>query len=285
MEVKVRKMPKIKNIEKYLYLKKLDLKSLIINNDECIIYSLLDPINNEVKYIGKTDCIDRRYKQHLRSKSKSKVRSWIINICNKSMFPKLEIIDIVKKNEWAFWEQHYISLYKSWGFNLINSTIGGDNIVGYKHTEQTKDLIRAKMKGRSVSDDFRKLMSIIKKGRKLSPETIEKIKKSKKGSVSGDKHPMWGKHHKEESRKKISNSNKGKSKNQSEQGRKNISISNSKRRRKPVLQFDLDNNFIKRWESPICIEKELGLKKSCIIDACKKIRQITAYGYVWEYEK
>jgi hypothetical protein len=107
------------------------------------------------------------------------------------MFPKLEIIDIVKINEWAFWEQHYISLYKSWGFNLLNSTIGG----------------------------------------------------------------------------------------------KNISISVSKRRRKPVLQFDLDNNFIKRWESPICIEKELGLKKSCIIDACKKIRQITAYGYVWEYEK
>ena len=57
-----------------------------------------------------------------------------------------------------------------------------------------------------------------------------------------------------------------------------------KRRRKPVLQFDLNRIFIKRWDSPICVQNELGWSKSSISEVCKGVHK-QAYGYIWEYEK
>lgn len=41
------------------------------------IYKLTDPRNNEVRYIGKTTNIKRRYKQHLYDKRKSHKSSWM----------------------------------------------------------------------------------------------------------------------------------------------------------------------------------------------------------------
>ena len=54
-----------------------------------------------------------------------------------------------------------------------------------------------------------------------------------------------------------------------------------KKRSKPVLQFDLNNNFIKRYESMIEAEKQLKIKH--IYDCCNgKLRK--AGGYIWRYE-
>jgi hypothetical protein len=54
--------------------------------------------------------------------------------------PIEEVIDEVPIEEWQFWEQHYISLYKSWGFNLVNWTIGGEGggMKGKKHSAETR---------------------------------------------------------------------------------------------------------------------------------------------------
>lgn len=37
----------------------------------------------------------------------------------------MEILDTVNVCDWQFWEIHYISLMKSFGFNLTNHTNGG----------------------------------------------------------------------------------------------------------------------------------------------------------------
>lgn len=53
---------------------------------------------------------------------------------------------------------------------------------------------------------------------------------------------------------------------------------------KPILQFDLDGNFIKEWVSQSEIERQLGFKQENISNCCKeKYKQ--AYGYRWEYKK
>ena len=53
-------------------------------------------------------------------------------------------------------------------------------------------------------------------------------------------------------------------------------------KRKPVLQYDLDGNFIKEWKSIIDAERELEYKKSHISQCCKgKIK--TSHGYIWRY--
>ena len=107
------------------------------------IYTLSDSIGN-IRYIGKTDNPKRRLKEHIyesKNTPKNHRHYWILSLLNNNEIPKLEILDCVNHNEWDFWEKHYISLIKSWGFNLTNQTEGGDSglgMLGKKHKEETK---------------------------------------------------------------------------------------------------------------------------------------------------
>ena len=88
------------------------------------IYTLSDPITNEIRYVGKTINIKERYRKHLENitKRKTYLYSWMKSLNN---FPIMEIIDEVE-DDWQFWEQYWISQLKTWGFNLTNLTKGGD---------------------------------------------------------------------------------------------------------------------------------------------------------------
>lgn len=51
-----------------------------------------------------------------------------------------------------------------------------------------------------------------------------------------------------------------------------------------VAQYDLNNNFIKEWNSIIDIEKQLGINNGNIGLCCKGIRK-TAGGFTWKFVK
>lgn len=53
---------------------------------------------------------------------------------------------------------------------------------------------------------------------------------------------------------------------------------------KPTIQYDLNGNFIKEWESLIQIEKELGYKNSNISSNINGKTKM-AYGYKWKYKE
>ena len=53
-----------------------------------------------------------------------------------------------------------------------------------------------------------------------------------------------------------------------------------KSKNKPILQFDLDGNFIREWECASDVGNEV---KSHICD-CAKGNRKTAYGYIWKYK-
>lgn len=53
---------------------------------------------------------------------------------------------------------------------------------------------------------------------------------------------------------------------------------------KPVLQYDLNDNFIKEWKSGKEVERQLGFNRSHICN-CLKGRKKSAYGFKWEYAK
>ena len=54
-----------------------------------------------------------------------------------------------------------------------------------------------------------------------------------------------------------------------------------KGRNKPILQFDLDGNFIREWECA----NDVGREAQANICYCLKGRQKTAYGYKWVYKE
>lgn len=54
-------------------------------------------------------------------------------------------------------------------------------------------------------------------------------------------------------------------------------------RSKSVLQYDLNDNFIKEWECCMDIQRELGVNH-CNISNCCSGRIKSAGGYVWKYK-
>lgn len=72
--------------------------------------------------------------------------------------------------------------------------------LGRKHTQETKDILSIKLKGRVFSDETKNKMSIGSTGIRHTPETIEKIIKS----TSGSNNHFYGKKHSAETILKIS---------------------------------------------------------------------------------
>ena len=91
------------------------------------IYTLTDPITNEIRYVGKANNVSKRYYKHCRLTDKNTHKNyWINKLLKKNLKPIVDIIDVVPINEWVFWETYWISQIRAWGFDLTNSTDGGD---------------------------------------------------------------------------------------------------------------------------------------------------------------
>lgn len=57
----------------------------------------------------------------------------------------------------------------------------------------------------------------------------------------------------------------------------------SEARRKPILQFTLDNIFIREWDSAKSASKELNIDSGFIAKCCKGKCKF-AYGFLWKYK-
>lgn len=122
------------------------------------IYILIDPRTNMVRYVGKANNVSQRYKAHLNRARKHQIHkaNWINQLKLDGLKPILEVIDEVPINNWQYWETYWISQFRTWGFDLINYTNGGDGCtfanqtsfkkghtswLGKSHSEETKKLI------------------------------------------------------------------------------------------------------------------------------------------------
>lgn len=114
------------------------------------IYALIDPRNNKIRYIGKANNPYKRFPQHINEakNSNTKKANWIKSLIKNLIRPELLILDEVEKNNWQFWEKFYISLYKSWGFDLTNVTEGGG--AEYEYSLNRPMLAETKLK-KSIS--------------------------------------------------------------------------------------------------------------------------------------
>jgi hypothetical protein len=54
--------------------------------------------------------------------------------------------------------------------------------------------------------------------------------------------------------------------------------------KKPILQYDLEDNLIKEWDGFIDVKLELNYDQSTIRKCCKNLQK-TAYNFKWKYKK
>lgn len=154
----------------------------------------------------------------------------------------IEIIDSVPTNEWKFWEEHYIWLFKSWGFELENKSLKGRGCVTHKVSIQARLKISQTHKG------------------KLKP--FSKEHKENHKNAYKNRQVTWGNN--------ISNGLKGRKNTWGGGGKKGSS----------VLQYDLDGNFIKKWNSV----GEPSKFYNCYVSGVLNGKQKQAGGFVWKYE-
>jgi len=168
----------------------------------------------------------------------------------------INLIIIDEVENWKYWESFWIEQFIQWGFNLLNQNKGGGGPE--KYSEESKQKMRKPRPG---------------SGAKISKTLIER---------------NHSKYYTEEVRERISNGNKFK-KPFSDEHVLNMGIAKRKDA-KPVLQYDLEGNFIKEWESKGQAAnwiKETLNKKSNVtsqIKDCILGKQKTAFNYKWKYK-
>jgi len=177
-----------------------------MSNKITYIYTLSHPLTGEVRYVGKSNDLKKRLKEHGSAKANTKKDNWLKSLKKNGLRPTIDIVESVSSEEWKYWEVFYISLFKSWGFNLTNGTRGGEGALGAKRSYLTKQKISDSLKNTYSDPVRRKLISDRLTGRKLSDETKKKLSSLN----SGELHRDFGKHLSAQTRIKIGIAHKGK---------------------------------------------------------------------------
>lgn len=209
------------------------------------IYILRHPETFEIKYVGKTNNIKRRFAQHkskkcLEKTGSKKLASWILKLLSSNMFPVMEIIEECTDN-WAERERYWISYYAN--SNLCNLSEGGE---GVGHNNSTKSKIKNTLTGR-----------------KRSAAEKEAISKAMIGKKRG----------------KYSNTDGHKKRYEDPEERKKCGI----KLRKRVGQYDLKHNLIQEFESIREVSRQLSIDCGVISKCCRGIAYKSTHGFIFKY--
>ena len=192
-----------------------------------IIYLLIDG-TNDFEYVGQTtQTFERRFSQHkygdqyidhvIQKRGEDLIETAILKVC-------------YSKEELDYLEKHFIKLRDTKipnGYNIADGgethcgwhhtpeerarravTMKGNKYgLGYRHTKKTRARMSASHTGKKFSAKHRANLSAATMGHEVSDETRIKLK----ASMTGEKHPFFGKHHKGESKTKSSISQRKKS--------------------------------------------------------------------------
>jgi hypothetical protein len=103
-----------------------------IKTDIAYIYALIDPRNNEVRYIGKSIDPKSRLISHLyiQKDDNSHKSKWVKKLLRENLKPQMKILKICPLSEFIEHETYYISQYNF--DRLVNSDKGGQGNIGRK---------------------------------------------------------------------------------------------------------------------------------------------------------
>ena len=277
-----------------------------LTNEIGYIYKITAPFG--AVYVGQTVNIKERKRSYKKNEFKKQTQLW--NNCQKYNWnpsDTFEVIDECLCGEDKIFlndkEIYWISFYDSY-INGLNCTKGGKGQVGKiwsdeERKNQSNIIIEKGLGfqkgnkitlGRKLTDEHRIKISESNKGRESwnkGKETPQEVKEKIISSTSGEKNHFYGKTHTQESIEKIKESKLGSK--HSEETKEKMRKS-SKRMYHPhfygksILQFDLENNFIKEYSSIKEASDETGCLSSSIVNVCKGNRKHTK-NFIFIYEK
>lgn len=124
------------------------------------IYILSDPRTGDVKYVGKTVNIKKRYYNHCSLKTSNKsgnkqLVGWIANLLMEKLKPEITIIDKTTNGDCGQLEIYWIEQFRQWEVKLYNITIGGDGRPsGYKYVPKESVKIKHSIFMKNLNRDI-----------------------------------------------------------------------------------------------------------------------------------
>lgn len=180
---------------------------------------------------------------------------------------KLEIIEEVDDLGWVFWEKFYISLFRSFGFILLNKNDGGGGCPRGS-LQKSQKLIMAKsipiiqynLEGVFVREHYSANQVAISMG--LTNGTL--ITQCLKGRIPTAYGSVW----------------KYKTENYPRKINPPIYFENNL---VPIIQYNLEGKLVKKWGSILEASKSLNYHSQSICNNLKN-RSKSAYKSIWKYQ-
>jgi group I intron endonuclease len=163
------------------------------------IYALVDPCDNQVRYVGWCVDIEKRLKYHLSAsslKNNTHKNFWIKQLLSLNLNPRIELLEIVSSLTYQEKEREWIAFYGR--ENLTNGTDGGEGSLGRETQIETRNKISSSNKGKIPwnkgipwSEEIKSKNSLShigqeppNKGVPMSEDQKHKLSVSKKGKPS-----------------------------------------------------------------------------------------------------
>jgi hypothetical protein len=140
------------------------------------VYALIDPRDNEVRYIGKTfRSVHRRLRRHLSPcylKGNTHKERWLRQLIARGLEPAVVVLETCATDEeLCSAERRHIAEHRTRGVRLTNATDGGDGTAGYKRTPQAIERTRRALIGKPKSAEHRLRIGRAGRGRRASEST------------------------------------------------------------------------------------------------------------------
>lgn len=153
--------------------------------ENCVVYTITDPRDYLVKYVGITTNPKNRFCKH-RSDKQSKEgivkRNWLLKLHKLGLEPIIDIIDEGTVDYCMKAETGYIKLYMACGANLKNRAANG---FLHKPSDETKEKISKAKKGKKLTEEQKKNLSLASTkywlGKKFTDEHLKNMSENRKG--------------------------------------------------------------------------------------------------------
>lgn len=144
------------------------------------IYAILDPRNNEVRYVGKTINLKARilaHKHYVENENRgyTYLYRWLRKLKSNGYSPKFEILEVVDDQEWAEAEQFWITYLTFLGANLCNLSKGGEGTLGCYKSTATREKISKTKKLKFKNGEYKKGYGENNPASKLSEDIVKQV--------------------------------------------------------------------------------------------------------------
>lgn len=157
---------------------------------QCVIYGLIDPFTNQLRYVGKSANLKRRSKEYTRYKKNPTrhVEKWVNSLISKGVVPEVEVLEERENpKELNELEKFYVGYFKGLGCDLCNHTDGGEGMCGFQYTYEQNLENSKRQGGKNFIDQNGTVYYSPEKAAKtlgLNYSDIRKILKGRKQNIS-----------------------------------------------------------------------------------------------------